>query len=178
MISVRLFSSSMIIAVATGCSVNFPQVQTAIDFISAQVERRSSNSDSPDSRWTASYNNAGRIMTPYIRGDITLFLSQEGDAIAFDGWTVRSLGGFGQDEIIRVIDRDGKRVFQNDRKSYVTICESWTKEIFSSGEVTWQQRCGVPKQHTNYLRLDEKGLIIEIDQFTDSEGGRLQLKKM
>ena len=32
-------------------------------------------------------------MTAYVENGLTVFVSGEGDAIAFDGWMVRSIGG-------------------------------------------------------------------------------------
>ena len=52
-------------------------------------------------------------MTPYLEGGLTIFVSEEGDAIAFDGWAIRSLGGFGEAKIVSVVDTEQYRVYRS-----------------------------------------------------------------
>ena len=68
-------------------------------------------------------------------GDLTVFVSDEGDAIAFDGWLVGSLGGFEQEKIIHV--NDDKTNASTTKAALARLgLGSWVKSTTSEGSVS------------------------------------------
>ena len=161
----------------SGCTVSFPQVDSVVDLVQAELDAVKQVEPAQDTRWSASYNGTGRLMTPYLEGDLTIFMSEQGDAVAFDGWLIRSLGGFDQDQIIRVNDDENQRIYNNGLSRQIGDCAPWVSATTSDGGVTWKQTCEKPDA-TNKIRLTETGLIVEIDQVVDGSGGRITLKKL
>ena len=41
--------------------------------------------------WFASVDGSGAILNPYLSNDLIVFANTDGDAIAFDGWIIRSV---------------------------------------------------------------------------------------
>ena len=160
-----------------GCTITFPQVDSVVDLVQAELDAAENGERMEDRRWIASYNGTGRLMTPYLQGDLTLFISDEGDAIAFDGWLVRSLGGFGQEKIISVNDANDQRVYTSGLFRTVGVCGSWTQNAAADNGIIWSQICENPGAK-NTLRLNEAGLIVEIDQVIDRSGWRVILRKL
>ena len=161
----------------SGCKVSFPQVDSVVDLVQAELNAIKEGVPAQDTRWSASYNGTGRLMTPYLDGDFTIFVSEQGDAVAFDGWLIRSLGGFDQDEIIRVNDDENQRIYNKGSSRTIGLCEPWVNTRTSDGSVTWAQLCNNPDAQ-NAIRLNEAGLIVQIDQIIDGSGGRVMLKKL
>jgi hypothetical protein len=116
-----------------GCTVSFPQIDSGVDLVRSKLDAMKEGKPVEDTRWSASYNGTGRLMTPYLEGGLTVFLSEEGDAIAFDGWLIRSLGGFGEDNIIRVNDDEGQRIYNKGASRSIGYCESWVHATTSEG---------------------------------------------
>ena len=170
-------SMGMSLSLLCGCTITFPQVDSVVDLVQAELDTSGNGESLEDRRWSAAYNGTGRLMTPYLQGDLTVFISVEGDAIAFDGWLVRSLGGFEQEEIIRVNDDENQRIYHEGDSRSLGGCGSWINTSRSDGGVTWTQICDGPGAK-NKIRLNEAGLIIEIDQVVDGSGGRVTLKKL
>ena len=161
----------------SGCTVSFPQVDSVVDLVQAELDAVKQVEPAQDTRWSASFNGTGRLMTPYLEGDLTIFVSEQGDAVAFDGWLIRSLGGFDQDQIIRVNDDDNQRIYNNGSSRTIGDCGFWVNAITSDGSATWTQICESPDAK-NTIRLNEAGLIVQIDQIVDGLGGRVRLKKL
>ena len=161
----------------SGCTVSFPQVDSVVDLVQAEVDAIKQGEPAQDIRWSASYNGTGRLMTPYLEGGLTIFMSEQGDAVAFDGWLIRSLGGFDQDQIIRVNDDDNQRIYNNGSSRTIGDCGFWVNAITSDGTATWTQICESPDAK-NVIRLNDAGLIVQIDQVIDGLGGRVMLKKL
>ena len=160
-----------------GCTISFPQVDSVVDLVQAELSAIENSESAEGVRWSVAYNDTGRLMTPYLQGDLTVFLSDEGDAVAFDGWLVRSLGGFEQEKIIRVNDDKNQRIYNKEGARSIGDCGSWVKSTTSVGSVNWTQVCENPDAK-NAIRLNEAGLIVEIDQVIDGVGGRVTLKKL
>ena len=161
----------------SGCTLSFPQVDSVVDLVQAELNAIKEGEPAQDTRWSASYNETGRLMTPYLEGDLTIFVSKQGDAVAFDGWLIRSLGGFDQGEIIRVNDDENQRIYNKGSSRTIGDCGSWVNATTSDGSATWTQICESPDAK-NRIRLNEVGLIVQIDQIVDGSGGRVKLKKL
>ena len=161
----------------SGCTVSFPQVDSVVDLVQAELNAIKEGEPAQDTRWSASYNGTGRLMTPYLEGGLTIFVSEQGDAVAFDGWLIRSLGGFDQGEIIRVNDDENQRIYNKGSSRTIGECGSWVNSGTSDGSVTWTQLCENPDAK-NTIRLNDSGLIVQIDQVIDGSGGRITLNKL
>ena len=88
----------------SGCNVTLPQLDSAVSMIKLALAKQSELPPAEDIRWVAAFNGEGRIMTAYVENGLTVFVSDEDDAIAFDGWLVRSIGGFGKESIVKIQD--------------------------------------------------------------------------
>jgi hypothetical protein len=148
-----------------------------VDLVQAELNAIKEGEPAQDTRWSASHNGTGRLMTPYLDGDLTIFVSEQGDAVAFDGWLIRSLGGFDHGEIIRVNDDENQRIYNKGSSRTVGKCGSWLNTTTADESVTWTQICESPDAK-NIIRLNEAGLIVHIDQTVDGSGGRVTLKKL
>ena len=167
------------LTVIGGCAVRFPQVEALSNLVEAEFAQRGITTDAPaDTRWAASYNGEGRLMTPYLEGDLTVFVSKEGDAIAFDGWVIRSLGGFGETGIASVVDTAQGRVYRYGSEviALVPLCEVWTSASIEGEGLVWRQQCG--SNGRNLITLNEEGLIVGIEQVVNAEGMRVSLRKL
>ena len=167
------------LAVISGCAVRFPQVEALSNLVEAEFAQRGITTDAPpDTRWAASYNGEGRLMTPYSEGDLTVFVSKEGDAVAFDGWVIRSLGGFGETTIASVVDTEQYRVYRAGGQVVARepLCEAWVRAPIEGEGLVWRQACG--RNGPNLITLNEEGLIIGIEQVVNAAGMRVSLRKL
>ena len=174
-IAVAVLVVSMLLS---GCNFTFPQVNGIVDWYKSEIVETSSEAED-EIRWTASINNQGRVMTAYFdpEAQLTIFISDgNGDAIAFDGWVVRSLLGFGFNDAISVIDRGTLRTFKSGGSSQRTDCAAWQKSI-QSGTTIWRQSCSSTARD-NVLKVNPIGEIIFIEQEMTGSGGKLILKKL
>ena len=161
----------------SGCNVTFPQVNGVVDWYKTEILVPSSEAEE-EIRWTASINNQGRVMTAYFDPEarLTIFISDSNDAIAFDGWVVRSLIGFGFNDVISVIDRGSLRTFQNGGSFNRTDCAAWQRSIQSTMTI-WRQSCNSTDQD-NVLEVNSIGEITFIEQEMTGSGERLVLNKL
>ena len=167
------------LTVISGCAVRFPQVEALSNLVEAEFAQRGITTDAPpDTRWAASYNGEGRLMTPYSEGDLTVFVSKEGDAIAFDGWVIRSLGGFGETAIASVVDTEQYRVYRagGELVAREPLCEAWTRVSTDDQRTEWRQECG--SNGPNLITLNKEGLIVGIEQVVNAAGMRVSLRKL
>ena len=95
------FSCLLCSLILSGCNVTFPQFDSAVSRVKSELAKQC-ESPPEDIRWIASFNGEGRIMTAYVENGLTVFVSDDNDAVAFDGWLVRSVGGFGKESIVKV----------------------------------------------------------------------------
>lgn len=153
------------------CSFRVPQAEAALSqFRSFAVSHKQTHSNQ---LWLASFNQQGAMLKPYIVDGYTVFANESGDAVAFDGWVVRSVLGFGRDDPIQVIDTNSKRssIYQDDR--FESECDAWDREEMSVG-FRWRQICGF-KGHQTIINVDEDGNITAIQQDLGTSLGVLQL---
>lgn len=162
--------------ILSGCNVTFPQFDSAVSRVKSEIAKQS---DSPpeDIRWAASFNGQGRIMTAYVESGLTVFVSDENDAIAFDGWLVRSIGGFGSDSIVKVQESNQGRLVTDDEGTSVTLCDQWVESTAGDEHTVWSQSC-VNQLSDNRLVLNAEGLIIGIYQVISDVSGELTLLKL
>ena len=75
-----------------GCTVSVPQVESSYRFMKDLISPDNVPSQEQQALWLASVGDRGAVLRPYSSGGLTVFANTDGDAIAFDGWTIRSLG--------------------------------------------------------------------------------------
>ena len=78
-----------------GCTFSAPQFDAAVNFAKTITAGKSSSEEDAPAVWLASVGERGALLHPYTASGLIVFANTEGDAIAFDGWTVRSVSGFG-----------------------------------------------------------------------------------
>ena len=163
--------------ILSGCNVTFPQIDSAISRVESQLAQQNELSEFEDIRWIASFNGQGRVMTAYVENGLTVFVSDENDAIAFDGWLVRSIGGFGRDSIVKVQESNQGRLVTDDEGTSVTLCDQWVESTAGDEHTVWSQSC-VNQLSDNRLVLNAEGLIIGIYQVISDVSGELTLLKL
>ncbi len=141
-------------AVLSGCTFSAPQFESAI--ILAQGIIASDNSKSADepATWFASVDGVGAVLNPYVSNDLFVFANTDGDAIAFDGWIIRSVVGFGLKEPLSISGKDGVRTFTVSGQKTQTKCDEW-----SLAELIWSQTCS---NGPGEIVLDNEGNIQKI----------------
>jgi hypothetical protein len=110
----------------------------------------------------------GAVLNPYLSGGLTVFVNVDGDAIAFDGWTIRSITGFGLSSPVSVTGKDGARVFVYSGRQTITDCDAWTRSGLS-----WEQVCA---NGDGKITLDETGNIQSITMALGNKLGIVTLR--
>ena len=127
----------------------------------------SSEEDAP-ALWLASVGERGALLNPYTASGLIVFANTDGDAIAFDGWTVRSVSGFGLPAPISISGKDGLRKFAGPLGQYLTTCDSWVLE-----GLIWTQSCG---NGDGVIELNDAGNIERIVLSLGKERGNVTLR--
>ena len=118
--------------------------------------------------WLASFNGQGAVLKPYIVDGYTVFANESGDAVAFDGWVVRSVVGFGREHAVSVTDKDGVRYSASHKMRFKAICSEW-KKLATQGGYQWRQNCG-SQGHETVIDVDETDTIQGIKQVVGDLG--------
>jgi hypothetical protein len=104
--------------------------------------------------WFASVDGVGAVLNPYVSNDLIVFANTDGDAIAFDGWTIRSVVGFGLQGPLSISGKNGLRTFIVDGQQTVVNCDQW---ILTG--LNWRQTCS---NGPGEIVLDNEGNIQKI----------------
>lgn len=151
----------VLVALNTGCALSMPQWEAARTLVSGF-----SQADKLDTQtsvtWLASVGETGAVLSPYEQNGMFFFANTEGDVIAFDGWTVRAVAGFGLASPVSVSGKEGSRYFAVNGRRTVTQCDPWIRQ----GAV-WSQACA---NGNGEIVLDDRG---DIQKITQSIGGRV-----
>ena len=141
-------------AIFSGCTFSAPQFESAI--VLAQGISASNDPKSADEPavWFASVDGTGAVLNPYVLNDLIVFANTHGDAIAFDGWTIRSVVGFGLKEPLAISGKDGVRTFTVSGQKTQTNCDDWTL-----AQLIWRQTCS---NGSGEIVLDDEGNIQKI----------------
>ncbi len=160
-----------IVLLLTGCTFQSNQIDLILDFLDREPEI--------DYRWQASISNRSWILTAVSRENLMIFMNNHGDALAFDGWTIRSLVGFGFGPSPLTITKEKKyRVFKSESSVSRHICGSWSKKELDNRTIQLFQTCEGVDVYKNLILLNEEGSIVLIDQVVTGEGYRIQLNKL
>lgn len=140
--------------VASGCSVSVPQAESSYRFVKGLISSDEVSPRDQQAIWLAAVGDRGAVLHPYFSSGLTVFANTDGDAIAFDGWTIRSVVGFGLENPLSISGKDGVRVFTIDGQVSVANCDRW---ILTG--LHWSQRCS---NGPGEIVLNEEGNIQKI----------------
>ena len=152
------------------CTFSVPQAENALLQLQSLASEESS---SPEVLWLASYEGKGAVLQPYAAEGYTVFANESGDAVAFDGWVVRSVLGFGLEQAITISDDGWVRSSQSGKERFVATCSEWQKDAATKG-YQWRQICGI-NGHETVISIDETGSIKSIKQAFGGDLGTLTL---
>ncbi len=141
-------------AIVSGCTFSAPQFESAIVLAQGIIASDNSKSANEPATWFASVDGVGAVLNPYVSNDLIVFANSDGDAIAFDGWTIRSVVGFGLKEPLSILGKDGVRTFTVSGQKTQTKCDEW-----SLAELIWSQTCS---NGPGEIVLDNEGNIQKI----------------
>ena len=150
LISVVAFSE----AIVSGCTFSAPQFESAIVLAQGIIASDYPKSSDEPATWFASVDGTGAVLNPYVSNDLIVFANADGDAIAFDGWTIRSVVGFGLKEPLSISGKDGVRTFTVLGQKTQTKCDEWRL-----AELIWSQTCS---NGPGEIVLDDEGNIQKI----------------
>ena len=151
-----------------GCTFSAPQYDAVVNFAKTITADESSSEGEAPAVWLASVGERGALLNPYTASGLVVFANTDGDAIAFDGWTVRSVSGFGLSAPISISGKDGPRNFAGSLVQYSTTCDPWVLE-----GLIWTQSCG---NGDGVIELNESGNITRITLPLGKEQGNVTLR--
>lgn len=154
--------------VLQGCTFSVPQFDAAVNFAKTITTEESSSQEDTPAVWLASVGELGALLNPYTASGMIVFANTDGDAIAFDGWTVRSVSGFGLPASISISGKEGLRKFAGPLGRYSTTCDPWILE-----GLVWTQSCG---NGDGIIELNEVGNIERIILSLGKEQGNVTLR--
>ena len=167
----RAVENLLILTAATilqGCTFSVPQFDAAVNFAKTITAGKSSSEADAPAVWLASVGERGALLNPYTARGLIVFANTDGDAIAFDGWTVRSVSGFGMSAPISISGKEGPRDFAGPFGQYSTTCDPWVLE-----GLIWTQSCG---NGDGLIELNEAGNIERIVLSLGKERGNVTLR--
>lgn len=136
-LTTQRLTTNLCILLITGCGISVPQAESARGFFESLISSSDGISSSEQHAiWLASVAGRGAVLRPYLSGGLTVFANTEGDAIAFDGWTIRSVVGFGLTVPLSISGKDGNRIFFEGDQITSTECDPW-----HLNGLTWSQIC-------------------------------------
>ena len=168
--TVRLMLIAILVALLlSGCTLTFPQVNAAMQLVPLPSDRQK---EQGAPIWLASIGGVGAVLTPYAMEGYTLFANEDGDAIAFDGWTIRAIYGFGLTEPIKVSGKTGSRSVLSSRGKTITMCSEWINQPTEFSQ-RWRQTCSVGPGE---ILVNSDGNIEEIRMSLGRELGSVALR--
>ena len=166
----KILASVLFFCGLPSCTFSVPQAENALSQIKSLVSEESS---AEEVIWLASYEGQGAVLKPYASEGYTVFANESGDAVAFDGWVVRSVLGFGLEQAITISDDGWVRSSQSVKERFVATCSEWQKNAATQG-YQWRQICGI-NGHETVISIDETGSISGIKQAFGGDLGTLTL---
>ena len=151
-----------------GCTFSAPQYDAVVNFAKTITAGDSSSEEDAPAVWLASVGERGALLNPYTASGLIVFANTDGDAIAFDGWTLRSVSGFGLPAPISISGKEGLRNFTGPFGQYSTTCDPWVLE-----GLVWTQSCG---NGDGVIELNETGNIERIILSLGKEQGNVTIR--
>jgi hypothetical protein len=143
-----------ILASVVGCTFSVPQLEAAQSFIRNTAVQNSEDTHVEPATWLASVGGSGALLSPYYAGSLIVFANEDGDAISWDGWMIRSIIGFGGETPLAISGKQGIRSFLSGDQRIDVLCHPWVLT-----GVTWTQICN---NGYGEIVLDDTGNIKEI----------------
>lgn len=131
---------------------------------------------SGDFIWQARLGNQVRGVMAINQDNLIVFASEWGDAITFDGWTIRSVTGFDLDRTLQIKAVDIGYQYGRAGRVVEHICSGWLPVTLP--HEGWLQKCESEFSYQNVITLDKQGRIIKISQVLEPDGTRLTLTKV
>lgn len=149
-----MLAGSFYWTVVSGCTFSAPQFESAIKLVQGFMVSDEARSTDEPAQWLASVDGTGAVLNPYVSNGFTVFANADGDAIAFDGWTIRSVVGFGLQGPLSISGKEGVRTFTIANRKTQSKCGEW-----SIAGLIWSQICS---NGTGEIVLDDEGNIQKI----------------
>lgn len=176
MIRVACVMVSLASLSACATKVEFPQYEAVSGFVKQIIDSQKASVDEREFLWTARLGDEGRLLRVHQDQGLFIFASTENDAVAFDGWHIRSFAGFGTRGIFRLVGSGPTYQLVSGSRRTTIQCEAWLNTLGEDEGTTWSQQCETLAP--NIIRLDAKGKIIEIRQSVTASGEQLVLEKL
>ena len=106
------------------CAIRVPQAEAILNQIQELV---GSEEKTRQAVWLASFNGQGAVLSPYIADGYTVFANGEGDAVAFDGWVIRSVLGFVKESSLSISDEGWNRSSVANGTRFTATCSEWQR---------------------------------------------------
>lgn len=164
----------------SGCLVvKAPQIETAKTLASNILDQPPAENTAQGATWSARVGDEGRLVIVVEQDGFFVFVSNAGDAIAFDGWNVRSIIGFGGSDATQIEVDGEQKHFRVGRDLSSRRCEGWEFDPDASPDDSkvWLQQCD-GQARANSIGVDSKGAISEINQVINANGTRAVLKRL
>ena len=154
--------------ISAGCTFSAPQAESVWRLINGFASGNEEDAASKQSIWLASVGEYGAVLKPYAAGGFTVFANADGDAIAFDGWIVRSITGFGMKKPVSIIGKEGARSLAVNDDILSANCGSWEWRA-----PMWLQSCDIG---SSAISLDEEGNIQKVSMSLGEKLGFVTLR--
>ena len=160
----------IVFLILQACAIRAPQVEAALN----QLQKLTGSEEKARQVvWLASFNGQGTVLMPFVADGYTVFANDSGDAVAFDGWVIRSVLGFGKQAALSISDEGWDRSSVSNTTRFTATCSQWQKEGLREG-YEWRQICGI-NGHETVIRIDGAGSITSIRQAFGGDLGTLTL---
>ena len=164
----RILVSVLLLCVLQACTFQSGQLNAVLAFFDRPPKS--------EFEWVARYGARSEPVIAVNQELFIVFANNQGTAIAFDGWSIRSVAGFGLKSPIKITYRSDDPIFKLGSKTRRHSCSEWRfTKAATGGE--WQQTCEADFYYQNTVALDNEGRIIRISQVIDATGTRLLLEK-
>lgn len=166
--------------VDVGCTLTVPQLNSINEVIAGI---RSNTQSGPESekdaihKWTMLVGMEGRLGFPVLHDGYFVFVSETGDAVVFDGWEIRSVQGFSNKRIKKILIDGKEKQFVGENEVISRECSEWTKIPSDAGGIRWTQVCS-EQVRPNVITVDNLGAVREINMVIDAEGTRCLIKRL
>jgi len=164
----RILVSALLASLLQACTFQSSQLNT----VRALFDRPPKS----DFEWVARYGARTQPVIAVNQEPFIVFANNQETAIAFDGWRIRSIAGFGLKSPIKIAYKQDDPIFQVGGKTRRHRCSEWRFNKMPMGGA-WQQTCEADFYYQNSVALDTEGRIIRISQVIDATGTRLLLEK-